>query len=276
MPSNSFLRRTLACVLGGLFAATSAVRAADADEEGFSIAVGGFVNTLDLSGRVDGATVEGTSIDFDEDFALRRHRRLDVVELKARPSPHHTFTVRHFADARRRTASFDRPIRFDDREFLAQGTVEAHARVTSLEFDYTWWLHQDEQRAFGLQLGVVRLGASLALRGRIAVEDEGSAQGQARVEDRVYVPLAGLALRQRLGRAWWLQAEARYLKRGYRGIDGEALSGQLGLEWQFSRHLSLIARYAHTRVYVTQDQIDLSGNLEVGFRGPQTLLRARF
>ncbi|MCK7594242.1 hypothetical protein [Pseudomarimonas salicorniae] len=244
--------------------------------ERFSLAFGGFQNTLTLQGRVDDAVVEGTEIDFNDEFAFDNRRRLDLAELRFRAFDRHEFGIKAFRDARERRSILSETLRFDDQEFLVDAEAVGRVSFRSLEFDYTWWAWHDRDQAVGLQLGVIRFGASLSIRGRVAVDGQGEAEGRAAVSDRFFVPLAGIAWRRQLGPHWRLEAEARYLRRSYRGIEGEALSGHIGLEWLLGRHLSLVGQYGYTEVDVEQDELDLAGKLEVGFKGPQALLRLRF
>lgn len=250
--------------------------AADVLGERFSIALGGFRNSLSLEGRVDDAVIEGTDLDFADEFDFNNRRRLDIAELRVRVSDRQEFGVKAFRDSRERRAVLSEPVRFEGREFLVDAEVLGRVSLRSLEFDYTWWLWADQQQAFGFQLGVLRVGASLSLRGRVAVPGEGEATGSAAVSERFFVPLAGMAWRRQLGDSWRLEADLRYLRRSYRDLDGEALSGHLGAEWLASRHFSVVLQYGFTEVDVEQDKVDLAGALQVGFKGPQALLRVRF
>ena len=270
------LRRLPPHLLPLLLLFTLPAQANDVLGERVSLAVGGFHNTLSLQGRLDDAVVEGTEIDFDEQFAFDNRRRLDLAELRLRPFERHEFGVKAFRDARERKAILSEPIRFDDQTFLVDAEATGRVSFRSLEFDYTWWFWADPEQVIGLQLGVIRFGASLSIRGRVSVEGEGEAEGSAAVSDRFFVPLAGLAFRRQLGPSWRLETELRYLRRSYRGIEGRAISGHLGLEWLMSRRFSLIAQYGFTEVDLQQDKLDLAGTLQVGFKGPQALLRLRF
>ena len=250
--------------------------AADVLGERFSLAFGGFSNTLTLRGHVDDAAVEGTHLDFDDQFAFDNRRRLDFAEMRVRAFDRHEFGVKAFRDARERRAVLQETVRFEGQEFLVDGEVRGRISLRSLEFDYTWWLWADPEQAFGLQLGVLRVGASLSLSGRVAISDEGEATGSASVSERFFVPLAGVAWRRQLGDHWRLESELRYLRRSYRGIEGKALSGHLGAEWLAARHLGIVLQYGFSEVDVQQDKIDLAGALQMGFRGPQVLVRLRF
>lgn len=244
--------------------------------ERFSIAIGGFDNTLTLSGRVDDARVIGSQFDFAEQFEFDNRRRLDLAELRLRPAERHEFGIKAFRDARERSAVLRETLVFDGREFLVDAEAVGRASLHNVEFDYTWWAWVEDDTALGLQVGVLSVGTSLSVRGRIRIEGEGEVEGAAAVSDRFFVPLAGLALRQRLGERWRLDTELRYLRRSYRGIEGEALSGHAGIEWLFSRHFSLVAQYGFSNVDLEQDKSSLAGTLRVGFKGPQAMLRLRF
>ncbi len=268
------MSRIIALLLACTGSAASAER--DVLGERFSIAVGGFRNSLSLEGRVDDAVVEGTALDFADEFDFNNRRRLDLAELRWRVSGRQEIGIRAFRDARERRAVLSETVRFEGQEFLLDAEVLGRVSLRSLEFDYTWWLWAEPQQAFGVQVGVLRVGTSLSLRGRVEVDGEGEAVGSAAVSEHFYVPLLGAAWRGQLGDNWRLEADLRYLRRSYRGLEGKAISGHLGAEWLFGQHLSLVLQYGHTEVDVEQDKVDLAGALEVGFRGPQALLRLRF
>lgn len=267
------------CLLAPLLIAallSPAPAAADVLGKRLSLAFGGFRNTLSLQGRVDDALIEGTQFDFGEQFDFNSQRVIDLAELRLRPFPRHEFGVKAFRDTRRARARLSEPLRFRGETFLVDAEALARADLRSLEFDYTWWAWVQPDQALGIQLGALRFGVSLSVQGRVAVAGEGEAEASAAIGDRLFVPLLGLAWRRQLGQHWRLEGDLRYLRRSYRGIEGEAVSARLGAEWLLGRRLSLLVSYGHTEVDLAQDKIDFAGALKVGFRGPQAMLRLRF
>jgi len=260
--------------IGGLSAPAAAAEMKAVDR--FALSFGGFGNSLSLDGRVNDAEVEGTRLDFAREFEFDRRRNLKLGEFSFRPWERHEFGVRAYRDSRQRSANLDEEVRFAGQTFVVDAEVTGRVGLQTLEFDYTWWFHSEPRTAVGIQLGLLRVSASLSLRGTVEVDDIGEANGQASVSDSFYVPLAGIAARQVFGERWRGFVEARYLRRNYRDIKGRAISGTAGLEFAVTDRWSIVAQYANTQVDVEQDEIDLSGELEVGFTGPQLLARLRF
>jgi len=246
------------------------------------ISVGTFSNQLNLHGRVDGRVsidsntfVEGSTRDFADDFDIGNRRSISLWELGWRPFERHEFSLRRYSDARRKTARITDELRFDGQVFAFDVELEGRAAFEALELSYTGWLHADQRSAVGLQLGVLRLAGSVAIAGEIESPDFGRARGEAEVSNQLHAPLLGISGRRVFGRHVRGFVELRAIKLDYSGIDGKALSASAGVEVYPWRKLGLVLQYSDTWVRAERRSDNFSGRLEVGFSGPQALLRWR-
>jgi len=258
-----------------LLAAADATASAALDR--FSVGVGSFSNRLQVEGRVDGsAEFDGSTRDFDETLDVGNRRRIGLWEASWLIDGRHQIDYRRYDDERRREVQIDEEIRFNGEVFPVQLALRGRAGFKLDELTYTAWFRHESDSPLGLQLGVLRLEGYLGLGGRIVVDDVGEAEGETSVRDRVHAPLIGLAARHQLTRHWRLYGEGRLIRLKVSGIRGAALSGQVGIEYQPTRHLGIALQYGGARVDGEKHKDGFSGELEVGFSGPQLLLRLRY
>lgn len=246
------------------------------------VSVGTFSNHLNLKGRADGtASVEGNTLlegstrDFAEEFDIGNRRSIQLYELGWRPFERHEFSLRQYSDERRKTARLEEELRFDGEVFPFAVEVEGRAAFRALEFAYTGWLHAAPRSAFGVQIGVLRLSGSLSIAGEIRSEEFGTAQGEASISNQLHAPLIGISARRVLGQHVRVFGEARAVRLNYDGIDGKALSAAAGIEFFPLRQLGVVLQFSETWVQAERSSRGFSGELEVGFSGPQALLRWR-
>jgi hypothetical protein len=240
------------------------------------ISAGTFSNNLTLEGRVDGtAAFDGSERDFDDELDFGNRRSVELLELGWRPFERHEVNLRHYRDARRRTAVLNDELRFAGEVFPFAVEVEGRAAFQALEFSYTGWIHSSPRSALGVQLGVLRLSGSLSIAGEIRSQEFGVARGKASVSDRLHAPLIGLSARHVLVSRVRVFADARAIRLNHEGIDGSALSATAGVEFFATRSLALVLQYSDTWVEAERRSSNFSGRLEVGFSGPQALLRSR-
>ncbi|MBD8527586.1 hypothetical protein [Pseudomarimonas arenosa] len=267
---------SLALLLCGL--STQSAEAGDLSAlDRFSLGIGSFHNRLSLEGRVDGSgEFRGSQRDFAEELDIGDRRQIGLAQLSVNFAEKHQLDVRHYSDSRTRTVALNRTLRFDDQVFPVQAALRGSAGFRVNEFTYTYWWSASAQRATGVQLGALRLQGDLALSGQVNVEGGGEASGQASVSEHLYAPLIGLAHRRVLGKQWRLYGEARAIRLSLNGVNGTALSATAGLEWWPWQRLGLALQYSDSRIRAKQAKQGFSGDIEVGFSGPQLILRTRF
>lgn len=266
------LRMLLSIVL----LAPSSRAIADAALDRWSIAIGAFDNTFHIKGRVDGSVDnEGTLIDFGERFGLDNRRSIDLYEATWRFAEHHQLELREYADERTREARLDDTIEFDGERFPAQLQLRGSAGFSVTELTYAYWWHPDSHLPWALQLGVMRLRGSLGLRGRIEVDGVGEAEGSARVSEHVDAPVIGVAFRHALNPHWRWFGETRLIRLSLGALDGHAFSTRVGVEWLPSDHLGIALQYGASAWKAERERGGFRGELEIGFRGPQLLIRLR-
>lgn len=243
----------------------------------FAIGIGGFANRLGLEGHVDGSVdFDGSTRDFDRDFGFSRRRDIALAELSWRPLERHQFDLKHYRDERVRRASIDEPLRFSGETFAVQASLRAHVRFEATELSYTgWWLSRPDY-TLGIQVGVLRLDGEIGLSGRVESSDVGRFKGEAIAKDHLYAPLVGMSGRTRLGERIRAYAELRAIRLHWNQTDGRALSGDVGLEWFPYEHVGIAVQYSDTWVRAERSKNGFRGELEIGFRGPQVLLKLRY
>lgn len=243
----------------------------------FRLGVGVFSNQLGLQGRADGsAPFDGSVRDFADALDIGDRRSIELAEIAWRPFERHEFGLRHYRDSRRQRVLLDDELRFDGQVFPFAADIEGRARFRLLELSYTGWLHASRSSALGIQLGVLRLSARLEIDASISNATIGQVQGEASVSDQLHAPLVGIAARRVFGEhlRGFVEARAISLSRG--SLDGEAFSATAGIEVFPHPSLGIVLQYSDTWLEVERRSSDFNGRLEVGFNGPQAMLRWRF
>lgn len=242
-----------------------------------SVAVGVFSNRLNIDGRIDGsADFQGSQRDFDETLRFGNRREISLYEASFLLGDRHQIDLRRYSDERIRTVELNESLSFNGEVFPVQASLRGNVAFSVDEFAYGYWFREQTRSPVGLQLGVLRLEGRLGLRGRIQIDDVGEAEGGSEVREHVYAPLIGLNSRHSLGERWRLFGEARWIRLHIGGVRGDALSARVGIEYFPWENVGLALQYGGSRIAAEQSKDDLAGELEVGFAGPQMLLRLRF
>jgi hypothetical protein len=242
-----------------------------------SLAVGLFTSriSLDGEGEVNGR-VDNRGRRLADDFELGDYRRMQMAEATWSPWERHEFGLRVLHDSYRRDIQLSEEVRFGGERFPVDVDLRARTRFNALEFGYTWWAYATPEAALGVQIGVLRLGAAVALSGTIESEDNGQARIDASVSRRLFAPLIGVAGRWMFTDRLRGYAELRAIELGYKRIDGTALAGSAGLDWYFTDRWGLTLQYADTRIRADYDRGVIDGRAELGLRGTQLLLKHRW
>jgi hypothetical protein len=241
-----------------------------------SISLGGFASRISLDGK---AEVEGVLDNrgrrLADDFDLGEYRVMKLAEATWSPWERHEFSLRTLLDEYRRDIQLSDEIRFEGQIFPVDVDLRARTRFSTLELGYTWWGYATPQAAVGIQIGVLRIGAGVALSGRIE-SDDGEVDIDASASRRLYAPVIGIAGRWMLTERVRGYAELRAIQLGYKRIDGTALAGSAGFDWYFSDRWGITVQYADTRVRADYENGPFDGRAELGLRGPQILLKTRW
>jgi hypothetical protein len=239
-----------------------------------SFGVGLFHARISLDGEVVAeGTVDNRARRFADDFALGDYREFQLAELSWSPWERHELAVRALRDSYSQTVRLQEELRFDQQTFPVDVDLRARMSLTALEFDYTWWAYATPRSAVGMQLGLLRLGAQVSLRGAISSADNGDLEIDASASDRLYAPLIGITGRQVFGDRLRGYIKLRAIELRHGRIDGTALSFGAGLEWFFTERWGVMLQYADTRIRADHDRGFIDGRLEFGLRGTQLLLK---
>lgn len=242
----------------------------------WSVGAGTFDNTFQIKGRVDGAVEnQGSLIDFDERFGFDRTRLTQLYEFQYLLAERHQIELRHYSDERTRSAAIDDVIEFEGETFPAQASLRGSAGFAVSEVSYAYWWRTETRTPWAAQLGAVRLRGKLGLSGRVEIEDIGESEGAASVRERVDAPVVGVAVRHAFNQRWRWFATTRLIYLDLGKLEGYAYTARVGVEWFPTRHLGLELQYGQSAWNAEKAKGAFNGELEVGFRGPQLLLKLR-
>jgi hypothetical protein len=248
-------------------------------EERFSIGLGTYFMASDTRVRADrfNSTEIGTTIDFENTFGFD-HETVFRVEAAWRMFPRHKLRVMYFDSDRSAFEHTEFEIRFGNETFPADIDIRAHFEFEILELAYEYEILRHENFELGASLGIHNVGLELALGATLSTPGGGGTfEREEEISTDAPLPVLGLRGRWRMARDLYLQGHAQYFKLDFGDYDGDIQDYEIGLLWQFSKHVGVGAAY---NLFLTEvdaaDEGSFEGRLRWEYDGPQVFVRASF
>ena len=248
-------------------------------DERFAVGLGAFFMSSDTRVRADrfDSVRVGTEFDFEDTFGFDEEKvfRADAIW---RFFPRHKLRLMYFESDRTAHERLERQINFADTTFTAGLDVTADFKFDILELAYEYELLHHDRYELGVSLGIhnasLDLGLSAVLSGSVG---GGSFNLDERVQTDAPLPVVGLRGTWRIARNLYLKGHAQYFKLKFGDYDGNIEDYELGVLWQFSRHVGVGTAYSafHTAVNA-HDPNNFEGRLRWEYEGAQVFVRASF
>lgn len=247
--------------------------------ERFAVSLGTFFMSSDTRVRADrfDSISLGTTIDFEDTFGFD-DEKVFRVDAMWRVFPRHKLRLMYFDSDRTAHDRIERAIRFGDETFAADLDVTADFEFDILELAYEYELLRHDRYELGLSLGIHNAGLKLGLSAVLSSSvGGGSLSRDEQVETDAPLPVAGVRGTWRIARNFYLRGHAQYFKLKFGDYDGDIQDYELGVLWQFSRHVGLGTAYNafHTAVDA-HDPNNFEGRLRWEYDGAQVFVRASF
>jgi hypothetical protein len=258
-----------------------AISAADGDllHERFAVSLGTFFMSSDTRVRADRfESIElGTAFDLEDTFGFD-DESVFRADAMWRVFPRHKLRLMYFDSDRIAHDRIEREIRFGDETFAANLDVTADFEFDILEFAYEYELFRHDRYELGVSLGVHNAGLELGLSATLGSSvGGGTISRDERVKTDAPLPVAGVRGTWRLAHNLYLRGHAQYFKLKFGDYDGDIQDYELGVLWQFSRHVGAgVAYNAFQTAVDAQDPNNFEGRLRWEYQGAQIFVRASF
>lgn len=218
--------------------------------------------------RVDESpTLPGTEIDAEKDLGLDDFQLLPQVELTLLPGERHLVRLSAFAIHRSAQQQLEKPISFDNEDYLVGELVDSRLNMTlfGLTYGYRFLVRQRAEisATFGIQIADVE--ANAVVRSRVVRESESGVAP---------LPLIGVEGRYDFTQRWSAEARAQYLTVDVSQVNGSILDARLAVAWRLNPYLVLGLGYRTFRIDVDSKDEDTPGFVDLSIDGPLLFVRA--
>lgn len=243
----------------------------------FIVEAGAFFPTIDLKGRVDGPLGEiNPDFDFESQFGLSKNENLGSAEFSWRFTPTWSMHFQYFETGRSGTAVLEEDVVFGDATFQQGSSVSATSGVDILRFFVGRDFSKKDDVRWGIGGGLHTLGMDMSLSGNILVN------GQTLVNETrsrgVTAPLPDIGgwYYWSPSTNWLVGGRVDWLYASIGDYGGGLLDAAFGVNYQFSKHFGIGAKYQQFELELDVDRDNWLGNVEISFSGAFVFLSANW
>ncbi|MGZ5038173.1 MAG: hypothetical protein ACXWG1_12525 [Usitatibacter sp.] len=227
--------------------------------ETFTIDLGGILNRLDTSVRLDGNGTHGTDFNLENNGAAKNLSSFESM-LTWRFLPNHRLDVQYYDTKRSGSRDYSKQIVIGDTTYPLGATVSAQAKSQLANIDYRWsFVHTPE----------VEVAALLGFYGgkfTYDIDAVGSSGGAPRtfhtsVSTTLPLPLLGITFDWYADPRWKFSAQLAGMKAKVGDVDGHAYVAAASAEYMLVRNFGLGLRYSYNDVSADVTKSNFNGNL---------------
>lgn len=242
----------------------------DAPQHAIEIRVAAFSSTIDTRVTRDAAGGQpGGELDLEDFLGVADQETIFQIDAVYRVGYYHRFELGYFELQRRGLTTLERDINFGDETFVAGTEVETSMRSEVLRLAYSYSLMRDQQKEFGVSLG---LSFSQFETGLSAA----STQQSERLKVDVPLPTLGVFGSVAIGSEWRLSADIDLFALDFDRYDGYMTYVSLDLDRNFGDVFSAGIGYNLYGIRLESKDEDLRGTLRIRHHGPKLTLSFAF
>jgi len=218
--------------------------------------------------RIDpSTTLEGTTIDAEDDLKLDDSQFLIFGELTLLPGERHLVRLNGLSVRRSARAALERGIVFDDQVYFRNEIVDSELDLTMFGLTYGYRFIASERAelaaTFGIQVAEVE--ANAVVRNRVVRDPENGVAP---------LPLVGLEGRFDFTPHWSVEARVQYLTANIEDVDGSIMDSRLAIAYRTNPHLVFGLGYRTFKVKIDSQNEDTPGFVDMTLAGPTLFMRA--
>jgi len=206
----------------------------------------------------------GTTIDLESLLGLKSSAQSFAGGITWRPHRRHQLSLSYYGLKRSNSKAIDRSITVGDSTYAVGVKFTAKFNTTYATLGYRWSPLLTSRVSAGLSVVIPVLFASTGL----TAEGASTQADVTRKEDvTVPIPLPGIFATFRLGRQFWLDTRAQYLKVTIFGITADNWDYGAALQYYPISHLGIAAGVAGNNIAVSGDGDRLKGKFSYDVLG---------
>jgi hypothetical protein len=235
-------------------------------EQKGQVSLGTFINNSALKIRLDGDLGQGTSVNWGDTFGDKDVTRFRLDGLYRFSDRHHLRLM--YTDYRRQTTrSLDEDITWGDDTLPAGSSATASSSFTIIEAAYEYAFRHSAAMELAGTFGVHYTTFGATLKAQVPGGPSGTLGGKASVN--APLPVFGLRGMWRLGRDFYLDAQAQYFALAIDNVDGRLLNYRAAVTWQPRKYLGIGLGYDSFNVEVDVEKPRFTGTMDWTYEGPQ-------
>jgi hypothetical protein len=267
-----------ACVAAGALASPAAM-AQDAPNlltDPFHLALGTFVISTQPEVQLNGETLQGDRVDFDEELGGGDETRVRLdADWRFGDSQRHKVRAIAFAMSRERTRTIEEEITWGDDVYPIDARLKAEFSFSIIELAYEYAFLRRDTYEVGASIGLhyTSMEAGLSARstatgGSLDISNEASIDAP--------LPVVGLRGLWKLPYNLYIDAQGQFFALSIDEYDGNLQDYRVMLTWQPKAWLGVGVGYNRFKVDVDVDRERFDGSLNWTYDGPMIFYSASF
>lgn len=264
---------------------------ASAEQQGFSISVGGFYSNSNSGLKVQNPEIEKDfTLDFETDLSLAESKLLPTLELAYWfNADHGVYLDWKRLDREARNIAITKPYEFTEVNSGQTYLVQAGADISTvfnvdiLRLGYRYNFYHGDNVELTLLAGLHLMWLKLQFLGEIGacIDEEClvvdiNPKSKALTEVTAPLPDIGLQGKFHLNDHWSLSVWAQYFYASFGGTEGQLFDFNAGIDYKLNDSINIELAYKYYKIEVEVEKVLADFDIYYGFRGPSLSLTYRF
>ena len=245
-------------------------------QQDWQFSLGTFLLTTDTTVRVNRDTLEGSEIDWENEFDLQDKNpfRLDA---SWRFAERHKLRAMWFQNNRSSSSTTTREIDFDGTVYPVNTTVDAGFDVTVIELAYEYAFYKADKLELAGSFGIHTLKFDLSLSGTITTPGGGgSVQASSDSSFTGPLPVLGFHALWDMGHDFYLDGGVQFFYVDFDQLTGVLADLKLSALWMPWRNVGFGLGYNGFYTRLTATKNDYDGRVKFGYGGAMAFVTVSF
>lgn len=241
-----------------------------------SFSVGGYLPSINSSGRLSSPTNPGTSIDLEQKLGFPTNTQTLNVGAELRIANKSLLTFTYFGFNRSGTATLSDSIAFGDSVYHAGATIEAGGSLKYLGFSYRYYVWRKKAWQVGFGLGLDEIEAETHLGIKVTTANKADSLHHSG-SLAVPAPMLGVYGDWELFHGFYLRGTAQWLGATLGDVNVSITDDRLDAEYYFSKNYGVGAGYHYvgfdgSKTFKNGEELKINYSIQ----GPVLYLTAAF
>jgi hypothetical protein len=244
-------------------------------DQDWQFSLGTFLVTSDTKLKVNGDTIEGTDVNWENTFGLKDK---DQFRLDAfwRFAERHKLRAMWFENNRNGSRTLTREVDFQGEIFPVTTTVSASLDEQIIELAYEYAFYKTDKLELSGSGGIHTLKFTASLSGTVATPGGGAETRAASSDVTGPLPVIGFRALWDVGHHIYLDGLVQFFYISFDNFDGSISDVKLTATWMPWRNFGVGLGYNNFRTRVDVSKNDFDGRLVFNYRGAMAFVTFAF